>query len=56
MTNRFESLITLTAEERYLELLERRPTLLLEVPLYLIASYLGIRPETLSRIRAKRVS
>lgn len=51
MTQRFESLITLSAEERYIELLEKRPTLLSEVPLYLIASYLGITDVALSRIR-----
>jgi len=51
MTQRFESMITLSAEERYLELLERRPTLLSEVPLYLIASYLGITDVAISRIR-----
>jgi len=53
ITRRMESLITLSAEERYLELLERRPTLLSEVPLYLIASYLGITDVALSRIRKK---
>jgi CRP-like cAMP-binding protein len=51
MTKRFESIITLSAEERYLELLERRPTLLADIPLYLIASYLGITDVALSRIR-----
>lgn len=56
VTRRMESLITLSAEERYLELLERRPKLLAEVPLYLIASYLGITDVALSRIRKKVVS
>jgi CRP-like cAMP-binding protein len=42
-------------EERYRSLLERRPELLDRVPHYLIASYLGVAPETLSRIR-KRIS
>lgn len=51
VTRRMESLITLSAEQRYLELLERRPKLLREVPLYLIASYLGITDVALSRIR-----
>lgn len=51
ITRRMESLITLSAEERYLELLERRPRLLSEIPLYLIASYLGITDVALSRIR-----
>ncbi|HKK74572.1 MAG TPA: Crp/Fnr family transcriptional regulator [Saprospiraceae bacterium] len=56
LTRRIESLITLSAEQRYLELLERRPRLLSEVPLYLIASYLGITDVALSRIRKKIVS
>ena len=53
ITHRMESLITLSAEQRYLELVERRPTLLSEVPLYLIASYLGITDVALSRVRKK---
>ena len=56
LTRRIESLITLTAEQRYLELLERRPRLISEIPLYLIASYLGITDVALSRIRKKIVS
>jgi CRP-like cAMP-binding protein len=42
-------------EERYKSLLESRPGLLDRVPHYLVASYLGVAPETLSRIR-KRIS
>jgi CRP-like cAMP-binding protein len=42
---------SLSAEERYLELIKNYPTLLEEIPHYLIASYLNIRPESLSRIR-----
>lgn len=42
-------------EERYLDLLKDRPTLLQRAPQKLIASYLGIKPESLSRIR-KRIS
>lgn len=40
-------------EERYLHLLETRPDLLDRVPHYQIASYLGIKPESLSRIRKR---
>ena len=53
--DRFRSLITLTAEERYLELLNKKPHLLFNIPLKLIASYLGITNVALSRIR-KRIS
>jgi CRP-like cAMP-binding protein len=46
--------VTRTPEERYLDLAARRPDLLQRVPQYLIASFLGIQPETLSRIRRRR--
>jgi len=49
---RVQSLLYDTPEERYLKLMQRDPHLLAEVPLYSIASYLGVRPETLSRVRA----
>ena len=49
------SFITLSPEKRYLQLLEKRPDLVNRVPQYQLASYLGIKPETLSRIR-KRLS
>jgi CRP-like cAMP-binding protein len=45
--------VTLKPEDRYLELLEKRPDLINRVPQYLLASYLGISPETLSRIRKR---
>ncbi len=44
-----------TPKERYLNLLKERPDLVQRVPQYQLASYLGIKPETLSRIR-KRIS
>lgn len=44
---------TLTGEARYLNLLKARPKLFQRVPQHFIASYLGISPETLSRIRKK---
>lgn len=45
--------VTLTPEQRYLELVARRPELLQRVPQYYVASLLGIQPETLSRIRRR---
>lgn len=45
--------VTLTPEERYRELVARRPELLQRVPQYHLASLLGIQPETLSRIRRR---
>lgn len=41
------------AEKRYLSLIAQQPNLSSRVPQYLVASYLGIRPESLSRIRKK---
>lgn len=49
----FSNFMTFTPEERYLDLLENRPELLARVPQYHIASYLGIKPESLSRIRKR---
>ncbi|PEN06295.1 hypothetical protein CRI93_10770 [Longimonas halophila] len=44
---------TYSAEERYRRLLQRSPHVIQRVPLYLIASYIGITPEALSRIRSR---
>lgn len=40
-------------EERYLNLLKTRPDLLDRVPQYQLASYIGVKPESLSRIRGR---
>ena len=42
-----------SGEERYLDLLKKRPKLFQRVPQHFIASYLGLSAETLSRIRKK---
>lgn len=47
--------IALTAEERYAIFLQKYPTISQRVPQHLIASYLGISPEFLSKIRGKRM-
>lgn len=47
LTQNFNS----NAAARYLELIEKHPDILQRVPQYLIASYLGIKPQSLSRIR-----
>lgn len=44
-----------SAEERYIKLIEGFPTILARVPQQYIASYLGMTPETLSRVR-KQIS
>ena len=46
-------LLFTTASERYRKLLRDNPELLLRLPLECLASYLGITPVSLSRIRAE---
>ncbi len=48
---RMEELKTLSAEDRYLNLLEKQPHIFQRVPLQYIASYLNIEPQSLSRMR-----
>lgn len=48
-----EELQTETAELRYEKMLKNSPTLLQRIPLKHLASYLGIAPQSLSRIRKK---
>lgn len=43
-----------TAKERYTYMMEQYPQIFQRVPLLQIASYLGISPETLSRLRAEK--
>ena len=45
------ALLTMSATERYKDLNDRYPQLIQNIPLKYIASYLGIQPESLSRIR-----
>ena len=47
------SYFTDTPEERYLNLWRTRPELLQRIPQYIIASYVGVKPESLSRIRRR---
>lgn len=51
---RIVSSLSATAEERYNEFLKKYPSLVQRVPQHMIASYLGITPETLSRIRKQQ--
>jgi CRP/FNR family transcriptional regulator, anaerobic regulatory protein len=52
-TQRVESFLFADGEQRYLELLKTEPQLFNRVPLYHIASYLGLERESLSRLRKK---
>lgn len=45
-----------SADEKYLRLLSAYPNIVARVPQHMIASYLGITPETLSRVRKRIVS
>lgn len=50
---RINLLLSATAEERYVDFITQYPDLTLRVPQWMIASYLGITPESLSRVRKK---
>lgn len=47
------SLLNETAEQRYLNLFTEQPELIKKIPLQYIASYIGITPQALSRIRKR---
>ena len=53
LQKRFDALHFETASERYRNLIEETPSLVQRVPLGILASYLGVTQETLSRIRNK---
>ncbi|MBI2723116.1 MAG: Crp/Fnr family transcriptional regulator [Bacteroidetes bacterium] len=53
--DRAESFVFKSAEQRYLELIQMKPDIIDNIPLYHISSYLGIAGPSLSRIR-KRIS
>jgi CRP-like cAMP-binding protein len=52
-TQRVESFLFLDGEQRYLDLLKNQPQIFERIPLYHIASYLGLERESLSRLRKK---
>ena len=54
--NRSKELATLTAEQRYKKLIENYPAILHNVPVQYIASFLGMKPESLSRIRRQMIN
>jgi CRP-like cAMP-binding protein len=51
LQRRMMTSMSLTAEEKYTRLVNTYPDIVQRVPQHMIASYLGITPETLSRIR-----
>ncbi|NML70383.1 Crp/Fnr family transcriptional regulator [Chryseobacterium sp. RP-3-3] len=54
--NRSKELSVLNAEQRYLKLIENYPEIIQNVPIQYIASFLGMKPESLSRIRKKIIN
>ena len=49
----FDEFKTSSPEQRYLNLLQKRPDLIQRVPQHQLASYLGMKPQSLSRLRAR---
>jgi CRP/FNR family transcriptional regulator, anaerobic regulatory protein len=52
-TKRVEGFMFMDAEQRYLQMIQETPHLIERIPLYHLASYLGIERESLSRLRKK---
>ena len=53
MQRRLTSIISMPLEERYISLTTLYPDIVQRVPQHMIASYMGLTPETLSRVRRK---
>jgi CRP/FNR family transcriptional regulator, anaerobic regulatory protein len=53
VSGRLEKLLFMSGKERYLHMMREQPELLNRVPLYHLASYLGMERESLSRIRQR---
>ena len=51
LRNKMDDHTLLNATERYLNLIKRNPIIIKKIPQHYIASYLGIKPQSLSRIR-----
>lgn len=51
LQDRVNMLLGATAEERYLKFIKMYPNILARIPQWMVASYLGITPESLSRVR-----
>jgi CRP-like cAMP-binding protein len=51
--HRIQAAISYTTEEKYRDFIEKYPDLMNRIPLHMIASYLGVTPETLSRVRSQ---
>mgnify|MGYP001627912552 CR=1 FL=1 len=49
----FDDFKTSTPEQRYLNILEKRPDLIQRIPQHQLASFIGVQPQSLSRLRAR---
>lgn len=56
MQKRLTSIISMSLEERYGYFMSLYPDIVQRVPQHMIASYMGLQPETLSRVRKKMAS
>lgn len=54
--NELAKYVNLTPEQRYTDLQKNRPDLINRIPQYQIASYIGVKPESLSRIRKRMLN
>lgn len=52
-SNREKDFLTKTAEEKYIEMFQKNSKYISHIPVNKIAKYIGIHPESLSRIRKK---
>ncbi|MET0243121.1 MAG: hypothetical protein ABW174_06620 [Flavitalea sp.] len=55
MQKRLTTTVSLSLEERYEKFINKYPQIAQRVPQHMIASYMGLTPETLSRVR-KRIA
>jgi len=53
LQDRIHVSLSLSAEEKYSNFISKYPSISNRVPLHMVASYLGVSPETLSRVRSQ---
>jgi len=53
LQKRMTDMISLSLEERYQALTQQSPALFQRIPQHMIASFMGLSPETLSRVRSR---
>lgn len=55
LQERIHASISLSTEEKYSNFISKYPSISNRVPLHMVASYLGVSPETLSRVRSQSI-